>query len=48
MTAPAAPGIFRATALADLVLVDDDGRPARVGDAWRDRPVILAFLRHYG
>ena len=48
MTAPAAPSTVRAIALADLVLVDDDGRPARVGDAWKDRPVILTFLRHYG
>jgi len=48
MTAPAAPGTVDASALADLVLVDDDGRPARLGDAWKDRPVILTFLRHYG
>lgn len=48
MTAPAAPLLDRASALADLVLVDDDGRPARVGDAWKDRPVVLTFLRHYG
>ena len=31
MTAPAAPGTVDASALADLVLVDDDGRPARLG-----------------
>lgn len=36
------------TSLGDLVLVDDDGRPVRVGDAWRERPAILTFLRHYG
>jgi hypothetical protein len=34
--------------LAGLVLVDDDGRPVRVGDVWKDHPVILTFLRHYG
>lgn len=34
--------------LAGLVLPDDDGRPGRVGDLWRDRAVILTFLRHYG
>ncbi len=48
MTAPAAPPLPDVSALADLVLVDDDGRPARVGDAWKDRAVVLAFLRHYG
>jgi len=37
-----------ATTLASLVLVDDEGRPVRVGDAWKVRPVVLAFLRHYG
>ena len=48
MSAPAAPPIRDVTVLADLVLIDDEGRPARVGDTWRDRPVVLAFLRHYG
>lgn len=38
----------RVETLANLVLVDDDGRQARMGDAWKDRPVILTFLRHYG
>ena len=38
----------RVEALANLMLVDDEGRPARMGDAWKDRPVILTFLRHYG
>jgi hypothetical protein len=42
MTAEPAP------ALADLVLPDDAGRPVRLGDTWRERPVVLAFLRHYG
>jgi hypothetical protein len=38
----------RVETLAKLVLVDDEGRPVRMGDAWKDRPVILTFLRHYG
>ena len=37
-----------ATDLGSLVLVDDDGRPSRVGDVWSDQPVVLTFLRHYG
>jgi hypothetical protein len=35
-------------ALADIVLPDHDGREARIGDLWRDGPVALVWLRHYG
>jgi peroxiredoxin len=35
-------------ALADLQLPDDEGSAHRLGDAWLIRPVVLAFLRHYG
>ena len=38
----------RADALADLVLHDADGKDVRLGDLWSDRPVVLAWLRHYG
>ena len=38
----------RADALADLELLDGDGRPVRIGDLWRDGPVVLVWLRHYG
>src|SRR4051794_22553003 len=34
--------------LEDVVLKDDEGRDVRLGDLWRDRPVALSFLRHYG
>ena len=34
--------------LEDVVLQDDEGRDVRLGDLWRDRPVALIFLRHYG
>ena len=37
-----------AAALADLTLEDDDGLPHRLGDAWLIRPVVLAFMRHFG
>ena len=37
-----------ASALGALALRDDEGRPLRLGDLWRERPVVLAFLRHYG
>jgi hypothetical protein len=38
----------RADDLAELVLKDLDGRDARLGDTWRDGPVALVWLRHYG
>jgi hypothetical protein len=37
-----------ADALADLVLQDVEGNDVRLGDLWRERPVVLAWLRHYG
>jgi len=38
----------RADALADIVLPDHDGNEIRLGDLWRERPVALVWLRHYG
>jgi hypothetical protein len=38
----------RADALADIVLPDQDGREVRLGELWRERPVALVWLRHYG
>jgi hypothetical protein len=43
---PAVP--TRADDLADLVLSDWEGHPARLGDLWTDGPAVLVFLRHYG
>ena len=34
--------------LEDVVLEDHEGRPVRLGDLWRERPAVLAFVRHYG
>jgi hypothetical protein len=34
--------------LADVKLQDADGVVHRLGDTWRDRPVVLVFLRHFG
>jgi hypothetical protein len=36
------------SALAGVALVDDRGAPARLGDAWKDRPAAVFFLRHWG
>jgi hypothetical protein len=38
----------RADELADLVFPDQDGVEVRLGDLWRDGPVALVWLRHYG
>jgi hypothetical protein len=37
-----------ADGLADIVLADHDGEPVRLGDLWRDGPLVLVWLRHYG
>lgn len=39
---------MRADALADIVLPDQDGNDVRLGDLWRQSPVALVWLRHYG
>jgi hypothetical protein len=38
----------RADALGEIVLKDHDGHDVRLADLWRDGPVALIFLRHYG
>jgi hypothetical protein len=38
----------RADALANISLLDEDGNEVRLGDLWRDGPVALVWLRHYG
>jgi hypothetical protein len=47
MTEPGPPP-DTAEALADIVLPDHDGNDTRLADLWRDRPVALVWLRHYG
>jgi hypothetical protein len=34
--------------LSDTSLVDSTGDSHRLGDLWRDRPIVLVFLRHFG
>ena len=38
----------RADELADVTLPDHDGHEVTLGDLWRERPVALVWLRHYG
>jgi hypothetical protein len=35
-------------ALSATSLIDDTGEAHRLGDLWRDRPIVLVFLRHFG
>jgi hypothetical protein len=35
-------------ALSETSLIDDAGRAHRLGELWRDRPIVLVFLRHFG
>ena len=34
--------------LQDLEVLDPNGRSVRLGDAWDERTVVLAFIRHFG
>jgi hypothetical protein len=34
--------------LEELVVNDHRGTSVRLGDLWREQPVVLVFLRHYG
>jgi hypothetical protein len=36
------------TALAGIVLPDQDGTEVMLGELWRERPLALVWLRHYG
>jgi len=37
-----------ADALADIGVLDPDGKSVRLGDTWATRPVALVFIRHFG
>jgi hypothetical protein len=37
-----------AVTLGTLSLPGTDGGNHRLGDLWRDRPLVLVFLRHFG
>jgi|RhiMethySRZTD1v2_1073278.scaffolds.fasta_scaffold190354_3 hypothetical protein len=34
--------------LAACELTDENGAKVRLGDLWRDHPIVLAFVRHFG
>ncbi len=31
-----------------VMVLDPDGAPHRLADAWRDRTAVLVFIRHFG
>lgn len=37
-----------AASLAEVTVLDRQGQVQRLGDFWRERPVVLVFVRHYG
>jgi hypothetical protein len=37
-----------ATRLAGIELSDWEGRRVRLGALWRERTVVLVFIRHFG
>lgn len=34
--------------LASIEVLDPEGRSEKLGDQWRDKPVVLVFIRHFG
>lgn len=34
--------------LKQVTVFDPDGAAVRLGEQWRDRTVVLAFIRHFG
>lgn len=37
-----------ATRLSEIELADWQGQRLRLGSLWRERPVVLVFIRHFG
>jgi hypothetical protein len=37
-----------AQALADIEVVDLDGRPHKMRELWAERGALLVFVRHFG
>jgi hypothetical protein len=38
----------RADDLAKLTVSDEQGQEIELGSLWRDKPVAIVFLRHFG
>lgn len=35
-------------ALGRVEIVDTDGKPHQMNELWRDRPVLIMWVRHFG
>jgi hypothetical protein len=35
-------------ALGAIEVLDIEGKPHRMSDLWRDRPVLIMWVRHFG
>jgi hypothetical protein len=40
--------LTRADDLAKLTVQDEHGRSVELGTLWREHPIALAFVRHFG
>jgi hypothetical protein len=40
--------LSRADDLAALTVLDEKREPIELGTLWRDKPAVLAFVRHFG
>ena len=40
--------VLNVEALGSLQLSDSTGTPRKLGEFWAERPVVLAFARHFG
>ncbi len=45
---PAYNALVDLTALSNIELCDSSDAPRRLGSFWAERPIVLAFLRHFG
>ena len=37
-----------ASRIAKVDVLDVEGRPVNLGALWKDKPVVLVFIRHFG
>ena len=40
--------LSRADDLATLTVLDEAGKPVELGSLWRDKTIVLMFIRHFG
>lgn len=38
----------RADDLAAMMVLDPESKTVMLGELWRERPAVLAFVRHFG